>query len=335
MKTYTKVNEILYSIQQAQRILINIHHNPDLDSVGTATAICDVLQDMGKKVTLVCPHKLNKKFFFLQHTTKSKVIDYQLFDFNKYDLLLIIDTANWNVASDQKDLSFKSNTKTPVIVIDHHKTNSIKEAQIRLIDDTANATGEIAYYLFHQWKIDITKDIATALYSAIIGDTVFLRYINKNTDELYITLARLIQSGANKKELLNFYANYSLDYMKLIGVFLNRLQFDPLGNFVFTAVNYHTYESYGKQAGVREAAADDYACSIRGAKFGLFILEEEVNKLMLSFRSTKIDVSQIAKLFNGGGHKHAAGAVMYGNFNKVLKEILAMLNSKTMNDYLI
>lgn len=306
--------------------MINIHRNPDLDSVGSATAMYELLRTMGKKVTLICPHKLDDKFSFLKHAQSAQQIDFVDFDFTAYDLFILIDTANFYVASDKRDLSWTSKIKIPTIVIDHHKTNSINEAKNRIIDDQANAAGEIVYYLFNQWKATLNKEMATALYAAIIGDTVFLRYKNA-PDKLYKVLAHLIELGADENLIRSHYYDFfSLEYIQMIGEFLRQFKINPTGEFSWTALNYKTYSFYKKPLGIREAVADDYSRVLVGSKFGVVILEEEPKKLMISFRSSKVDVSKLAKLFEGGGHAHAAGAVIYGDFDKSINSLMTTIN---------
>ncbi len=324
MKMYPEATSIFEYIKKSENIVINMHRNPDLDSVGSASSMCELLRTMGKKVTLICPHKLSSKFFFIKHARSVLQIDYADFDFTPYDLFILIDTANFYVASDKRDLTWASKLTVPTMVLDHHKTNSIKST-FKLIDEQANAAGEILYYLFEQWKVSFNCEIATALYASIIGDTVFLRYKN-NPENLYKVLAHLIELGADEKLVLSqYYDFFSLEHIQMFGEFLKHFEINSTETFAWTALNYETYVHYKKPLGIREAIADDYGRAIGKSKFGLVLLEEEPGKVMMSFRSSKVDVSQVAKLFNGGGHAHAAGAVIYGDFDKTVNKILNVI----------
>jgi phosphoesterase RecJ-like protein len=57
----------------------------------------------------------------------------------------------------------------------------------------------------------------------------------------------------------------------------------------------------------------------------MFITELQKGEFNVSLRSLgNIDVSAIARVFNGGGHKNASGATMTGtNKHTVVKQLLA------------
>ena len=76
---------------------------------------------------------------------------------------------------------------------------------------------------------------------------------------------------------------------------------------------------------IREAM--NYLDSIPGAKFSVLLTELDGN-IKGSFRtsSNKIDVSKIAKVFNGGGHKKAAGFVMKGKVSDIDGEWRKIIN---------
>ena len=74
----------------------------------------------------------------------------------------------------------------------------------------------------------------------------------------------------------------------------------------------------------------NYSIAIKGVEVGLFIREPEPDFVKVSFRSKgRVDVNKIARLFNGGGHVHAAGCRVTGKpeeiKNKIIAEIKAQL----------
>ena len=83
MKThYLQSKSILEEIKRANNILINVHRNPDLDSIGSATAMYQALIKIKKQVTLVCPHKIPENFKFLKGADKVMTIDFSNFNFH-------------------------------------------------------------------------------------------------------------------------------------------------------------------------------------------------------------------------------------------------------------
>ena len=86
MKQYYSLSKsILEKIKQANKILINVHRNPDLDSVGSATALYQALIKIsGKKPALICPHQVpeNLKFLKAGEIIKPKIDNLQKFIIN-------------------------------------------------------------------------------------------------------------------------------------------------------------------------------------------------------------------------------------------------------------
>ena len=318
---------ILKTIKQSKNILINIHRNPDLDSIGSATALYQALKKLGKKVTLVCPHEIPENFKFLKGAEIVQTIDFANF-FKRAgqrpaptDLFLILDSGSYDIVTGRKEIKLPDIKK---IVIDHHKTNNFTDVNIRLLDKKASAAAEIVYQLFQDWGLKINSDMATALFSGIAGDTVFFKY-SGNTQLTFQIIKDLLDKGADKDKLINqVFDNFDFNLVKMIGEVLRKMEKgnSPADEFIYSIIDYETYEKYGKPKGVRELVADFFARSIKGYSFGIIILEEERGKFSLSFRSKNdTDVSVIAKKLGGGGHKNASGATIYGNIDQIIKEI--------------
>ena len=325
---YQQSLQILETIKKSNNILINIHRNPDLDSIGSATALYQMLIKMGKKITLVCPHEIPENFKFLKGADKVQTIDFKKFyvypakpERRSGDLFLILDSGSYDIVTGRKEIELPEIKK---IVIDHHKTNSLSDVYIRLLDEKASATAEIIYRLFSDWDLNIDKNIATSLFSGIAGDTVFFKYSN-NTKLTFKIASELLDKGAQKDKLIDqAFDSFDFNLVKMIGEFLRKMKkgSSSAGEFVYSIMDYETYEKYGKPKGARELVADFFARSIKGYSFGTIISEEERGKFSLSFRSkSDTDVSVIAKKLGGGGHKNASGASIFGNINQVINKI--------------
>lgn len=313
---YQQSLQILETIKRSKNILINVHRNPDLDSIGSATALYQVLIKMGKKVTLVCPHEIPENFKFLKGADKIKTIDFSSFDFTSYDLFLITDSGSYDIVTGSKEIKLPDIKK---IIIDHHRTNMFNNVETKLYDEIA-ATCEIIYQMFVDWKIKINSYMATSLFSGIAGDTVFFKY-GENTKLTFKIAAELLDLGADKSKLVDqAFDSFDFDLVQMIGEFLRNLKKGK--GFIYSIMENKTYEKFGKLRGARETVANLFARSIKGFDFGIMAVEYEKDKFAVSFRSkSDTDVSIIAKKLGGGGHKNAAGATLHGNIDQVIKKI--------------
>lgn len=305
-------------IKAAKTILLNAHRSPDLDSIGASTAMMKVLRRLGKKVDIVCPTDVPSDFLFMEGAEEIRTIDFSTFDFKPYDLFIILDSGSYDIVTGKKEISLPD---IPTVVIDHHRSNKFTDVKLKLVEEEASATCEMIYKLLTEWKINIDQEMATALFSGIAGDTVFFRY-TQNTRETYKIIGRLVELGADKDLLVeSMFNNYDFDSIRLVGEFLKKMKKEK--NFVWSAIDLETFRKYGKPKGIRELSADLFFQSVKGAGFGLAILEQEKNKLFVSFRSIKdTDVSKIAKSLGGGGHRNAAGCTVSGEFTLTVNNII-------------
>lgn len=324
---YQQSKKIFETIKKSSNILINVHRNPDLDSIGSATALYQVLTEkFGKKVTLICPHQIPESFKFLKGVDKVITFDFTNFNnftnfMNSFDLFIILDSGSYDIVTGSKKIKLP---KIRNIVIDHHITNMFDEVEIKLFDPI-DATCEIIYQMFLDWKIKIDQDIATALFSGIAGDTVFFKY-GINPKKTFQIASELLYKGAQKDKLIEqVFDSFDFNLVKLIGETLKKMEkrSSPVGEFIYSVIDFETFEKYGKSKGARELIADLFTRSIKDYNFGIIISEEEKGKFSLSFRSKKnTDVSVIAKKLGGGGHINAAGATVYGSKDEVIKKII-------------
>lgn len=320
---YEISQKIKEKIDKAENILINLHKHPDYDSFSSALALSYVLNKMGKKNKILSCQGVSEYFYFLRGAEKIEHIDYAGYDFKDYDLFIIPDTGSEDRVTGSKDVFLPVGLEK--IIIDHHKTNTFNK-DLRLLDIGASSTTEVLYGIFADWGTEMDQSLATYLLTGIMGDTVFLRYCEDSKKTLKV-VADLVNRGADKDRISeNFYERYEFDTIKLLGEFLNRME--KRGDFIWSAIPYGVFEKYGKPEGVREMAADLFFRGIKGAEFGIAILEFKKNEISLSFRSKKnTDVSGLASLFGGGGHKNAAGATIEGSFEKTVPEIISKISS--------
>ncbi|MFA6081433.1 MAG: bifunctional oligoribonuclease/PAP phosphatase NrnA [Patescibacteria group bacterium] len=317
-QNYSLSKSILKEIKQANNILINVHRNPDLDSIGSATALYQALiKIFGKKATLVCPHEIPENFKFLKGADKVIMIDFSRFDFSQYDLFLIVDSGSYDIVTGSKEVKLPDIKK---IIIDHHQTNNWTEFVHKLLDIEASSTAEIVYTMFLDWKIGIDSEMATSLFSGIASDTVFFKY-EKNSKKTFRIATELLEKGADKDKLIEqAFDSFDFNLIQTMGEFLTKIKKE--NGFVYSIMDYKTFVKLGKHRGARETAANLFARSVDGYDFGFIAVEYEKEKFAVSFRSKKnTDVSVIAKKLGGGGHKNAAGATVFGSIDQVIKKI--------------
>jgi phosphoesterase RecJ-like protein len=318
---YQQSDQILDKIKSAQKILINCHSRPDIDSLSSAFSLCEVLGGIGKDVTIVCPDPKIPEVDFLACSDNFNIVDFSQFNYISFNLFIILDSASPEVVTGKADIVLPI---IDTIVIDHHKTNT-GFGQLTLIDPKRSSTAELLYLVFSDWQIEINESLATSLLTGILGDTGAFEYHNTTPQTLRIA-ADLMAMGANKDEiLLKIFRSKDIKLLKFWGEILEKMDLDESGKFTWCSIPYQDYEKHGLPQLARESASSLFSRMVAGTEFGIVIVEEEPKIVKVSFRARgDFDVSKIASALGGGGHSGAAGVTIRGkSVEQATQEILA------------
>ncbi len=325
---YKESVKILSEIKKADKILVNCHRGPDSDSVGSALALSQILQEMGKEVMVICPSDIPSDLMFLKGAEKIVRVNFTSFDFTDYGLFVILDSSTYSMVTGMKD------SERPTInsvVIDHHFSND-KFGKINLVDSKMTSTGELLYRLFKDWKVTVSKEIAECLLTGIIGDTGTFQYQNVGSETLEVA-ADLMKKGADKDRIVyNIYRSIEFKEVKMWGKFVESMMIDE--GFIWSAIPLSTYKDFGEYIYAKEDVANLFFPIIKGTEFGIVMVETSDGVLSVSFRSrTGFDVAKIAEEIGGGGHKLAAGARIEGiPFNDAVNLVLKAARKHVKKD---
>jgi len=316
---YQEASEIKVLIDSSQKVLLNCHSRPDADSVGSAQAMRQVLSVWGKEVKVICPDQIPGSLKFLEEFGGIEQIAFREFDFSVWDLMICMDSSSWQrVAAD----STVSKPEIKMVVIDHHKTNTLF-GDTNLIDPDIGSNCQLLYNLFDSWQVELKNQaIATSLLTGIIGDTGAFRF--PEADEETLKTALILMENADKNEIIkNLYQSYDLDSVKMWGEILERMQTNKEFSYAWSAINKEIFRKYGRPVGSKSEIADIFFQSISDTDFGMVIVEESDNYVSVSLRSRSgFDVSEIAEKLDGGGHRWAAAGKVTGlPFDQALEKI--------------
>ena len=212
--------------------------------------------------------------------------------------------------------------KIPKLVIDHHLPSDEPPSTLMLADTTACATGELIYDFATVMNLEITADIARALYIALLTDTGGFRFSNTTARCLSVA-GQLIASGVEPEEMYGrLYASMPVGRLHLLRDALATLEVDPEYGVSWISVAAGAAEEYGLKSEDLEGIAE-HPRSIGGTRLALFFRDLGHDKVKVSFRSTgTVDVNKFAKQFGGGGHAKAAGALIEGSLDYVRHEVV-------------
>ena len=245
---------------------------------------------------------------------EEKMVSFPKGGFN-FDAVIVLDSTDLERLGSVYDEHSEIFYEVPVVNIDHHAGNN-HFGKINLVDLTATSTSEILVSLIESLTGDpkfFDENIATALLTGIITDTNSFQ--NTNTTPKSLTVAaQLVAAGADQQGIIkNIYKTKPLSTLRLWGRALANLHDEKDYKFVWTGIYKKDYLEVGASEPESTGLIDELLKTAAGMDFALLLSEKngDVHGSLRSTNHTK-DVSEIAKLFNGGGHAMAAAFQLNG-----------------------
>jgi phosphoesterase RecJ-like protein len=297
-------------LSTAKNILVASHVRPDGDAVGSLLGLGLALQHAGRQVQMVLADGVPSAFRHLEGADQVKTkIE------GAFDTFITVDCADFK----RTGKIFEA-IGQPDINIDHHITNE-KFGKINLIEGEEVATAAVLTNHLPVWGFEITKQVAAALLTGLITDTLGFRTANV-TPEAMRQAATLMETGVDMPELyMRGLIRRSYEATRYWGAGLTNLQ--RRDGMVWGTLKLTDRKSAG-YSGNDDADLINIISAIDGYKVGMIFVEQTDQRVKISWRALEpgIDVSPIAKSFGGGGHAAAAGADVVGTLDEVVKKAI-------------
>ncbi len=305
--------KIIHEIKLADNVLILNPRDSDGDSIGASLALYNYLKSIGKNCRVFAGRPPSGQFDYLSGYNEI-LTDLDKLDLNNYALIISVDFADLKMLG-FTETQLSTLLKKKIINIDHHPTNH-GFGKINVIEPTAAATTELLFYFFEDLDIPYDKNIATCLLTGIIHDTGSFAHLNTTRSVIEIS-ARLLIKGARLKTITSASLNKSLPTLKLWGIALSRLTHHPACGLSTTILTQNDLADSGSNDEATEGIAN-FLNNLSGAKAIMVLKEDTDGNIKGSLRTTTpgVDVSRLAGLLGGGGHKKAAGFSIKGKLKK-------------------
>jgi bifunctional oligoribonuclease and PAP phosphatase NrnA len=301
-------------IKKANNILLISHGNPDGDAVSSLCSMMEALSLMKKDFFAFCRDEAPRQFAYLPHYEKIESRRDNL-HFKNYDLIIVVDCGSLARTGLEKEISSRQKGQF-VIEIDHHpKTDDYSNLEIR--DTECVSTTELIYWLFKENKLRLNKNISNCILTGIITDTG--NFLYQSTSERSVKIAsEMMLYGAQYPRIFDLVRrNKSLSGMKLWGIAINNLKINKKYNFAYTVLSQEDLEKC--QSGEEEIdGVSGFLSNLEGINGLLLIREGNNGVLKGSLRTNKenMDISKLAAILGGGGHKKASGFKIKGKIKK-------------------
>jgi phosphoesterase RecJ-like protein len=292
-------------LRARDRFLLTAHEGPDGDALGSLLGLHQVLTQLGKDSVMFMaakefPLPIEYRFLPLEevfHEAPADMAD---------RTVVFLDCGN----IDRMPVEWLTAGGNDVINIDHHHDNTCF-GDINLVETGASCTAEIVYDLARLLGVKINAEIASALYVGLITDTGKFMYENTNA-HTHRVAADLIEAGVDVDDTYRrLYENVPIEKLRLVSRALDGIASYCDGRLAISYITTADYEATGAGEEMTEGLID-HLRSIDGVKVAAVIRDlgnrgRAARKVSLRSSAGEADVSAIARINGGGGHKRAAG----------------------------
>src|SRR6185436_11451490 len=190
--------QVIDRLSPCKKVLITTHVRPDGDALGSSAAMHLALRKLNIDSEILLLSHLPRKYSFVFNQHGVPHIDAEnglppKFNLDHYDAFLVVDTGTWSQLRGLQEQITK--WPKPKLVIDHHLTQE-DWADVKLVDTTAGAAGEVVEELLMKWGVELDRGISTPLFLALVADTGWFMYSNTRPVTLRLA-ARLMDAGVD------------------------------------------------------------------------------------------------------------------------------------------
>ena len=290
------MKHILEKIKEYNKIIIHTHIRPDGDAIGSQFGLMYLISCNFPQKEVYITGDNNNYLSFMGNVGK---INEYLF---KGALSICLDCGNKERLSDDRYILSDYSIK-----IDHH-FDSEKYTDYEYVDSTSASTTEIITEFYNTFKDELIMDekCATSLYLGILTDTG--RFTHPNvTSKTMLMASILLDNGVNVLDLNNKLGLESENVLRLKGHILENFKISKNG-FVYFVITKDIIKEFGV---TEEDASNLVTCisNLRTSSVWALIVETDTN-YRVRLRSRNLPINDIAKKYNGGGHKLASGCFL-------------------------
>ncbi len=307
-------------IRAGDHFLVTSHARPDGDAVGSVLAFGELLRALGKRADLLLADPVPSVYRALPGV--HRIRQASTVHPSQYDgaIILECDSTSRTGLDGWGDL--------PLINIDHHVTGS-HYGGLNWIDANACAVAAMVYRASLAMGVPVSPEMATCLYAAVLTDTGAFTYPGTSADTF--TLAHdLIRRGAQADAVArDVLYSQPPARLQLLGLALSRMRTEEAVAWSYiTQADLETHNATDEDT----EGTVNYLISMAGMEAALFLRELPglPVRYRISLRSkSSLDVSSVAALHSGGGHRNAAGCTVDGPYDAALQRVLGDLQNES------
>lgn len=309
-------DQVLVELGSARKLIVVTHENVDGDALGSLIAMQEILLAEGRDSLMFIdagefPLPTEYAFFALPGLVQSPPDDLE------ERTIVFLDCGNLErnpaEAFRKAGGGQADGSGLRIINIDHHHDNT-QFGTINYVLPEASCTAEIVWDLMYGLGVKPTVNIAEALYVGLITDTG--RFMYENTGpRAHVMAADLIEAGVDVHEIYRrVYEGVPYGKLALLARGLSKVARYDDGRLTVTELDARDFAESGAEESYSEGVID-HLRAVEGTAVAALIRDRVSSdngaglprKVSLRASDDRVDVSAIARVQGGGGHRQAAG----------------------------
>ena len=292
-------------IEQAERVIIMSHRNPDMDAFGSQLGMARICQLYGKNANIIVDH-VNDSLQTLYKQAKDAAIynfitsERALELITPESLVVLLDTHRPSY-SECPELLEKAEK---LAVIDHHRRSAdgVENPVLSYIESYASSTAEMVTEILQYLgaKKELSKLEAEALLAGMTVDTN--RFAVKTGGRTFEAAAWLKRAGADTAEVKRLFQT-SLEDLKIRSSAVTQalITEDGIATTICGGMN--------PEAQIINSEVADELLNVKGVKASFVAGKDHEGATLVSARSLgEVNVQVLMESIGGGGHLTTAGA---------------------------
>ena len=303
-------------IEQAERVLIMAHRNPDMDAFGSQLGMFRICQLYGKNARIILDH-VNDSLMTLYKSAK----DAACYNFitserakelmTPESLVVMLDTHRPSYSECPELLTMAER----VAVIDHHRraADGVENPTLAYIESYASSTAEMVTEILQYLgaKKEVTKLEAEALLAGMTVDTN--RFAVKTGGRTFEAAAWLKRAGADTAEVKRMFQSSIEDFkIRSKAVADSEITEDGIATSICGGMN--------PEAQILNSQVADELLNVQGVKVSFVAGYDHEGSTLVSARSLgEVNVQVLMEEIGGGGHLTTAGAQVTETPEEIIK----------------
>jgi len=287
-------------------VAVAIHENPDSDAAGAAAGVIDLFRQLDVSAALHVDPGVELPFAAellgevpIVHGPPPTGATLYALDCGSRERLAIT-LGDW---------------AGRVVNIDHHHDNT-RFGDLDLVDGEASSTSELVCLLADELGLVPSRAAADALYAGISFDTGHFQH-DSTSATTFACCAGLVEAGADPHRIYRLlYESRTIASLRLWARAVAGARPAGAGRALIAVLTADDFAVTGAGDGETEGVVDSLR-SVAGVEVAALVRPRNDDGVRVSLRSEGFDVSAVAALRGGGGHRQAAGFSSDGTVEEV------------------